>query len=235
MSKQKKQMNTSEKSLYRSLTASTHLKYTLAIAMLCLLLSGYSYGKNPDSTTVTVTYDLKSDELRDVLSLQNIDYFKVQFSDTSLRGKHFKLVSKEYRKGKLVATRDFFTETAYPAAFVFGEEDSVFQFRFICHQPEKKLTHFLLRFDRVGLNPTYSSTKTNLYSLRDATGSLGEPVKVPLQISFPLFVYSLPYIDPKKPNLYQYCALTQDGVPPAEWGKKYGVKHYVVFELQITD
>lgn len=217
-----------------SLPARIKLKYALAI-LLCLLLRLHSYGQKPDSTSVTVTYDMQSEELRDVLRLQDIEYFNVQFSDTSLRGKHFKLVSKEYHKGKITATRDFFAETAYPAAFAFGEDDSVFQFRFICHQPEKKQTHFLLAFDRVGLNPRYKSVKTNLYSLRDATGSLGDPVQVPLNASFPLFVYSLPYVDPNNPDIYQYCALTQDSVPPSEWGERYSVKHYIVFELQITD
>ncbi|GAB3816348.1 hypothetical protein GCM10028895_11460 [Pontibacter rugosus] len=131
--------------------------------------------------------------------------------------------------------RNLSADTGYPEAFAFGEADSIFQFKFISHQPEKKLTHFLLQFDRVGLNPKYKSNKTDLYSLRDATGSLGDPVRVPLNSSFPLFVYSLPYVDPKQPDLYQYCALTQDAVPPSEWGSKYGVKHYIVFELEIAN
>lgn len=221
--------------LENSNRSSKKLKYGLVSLLLLLLLHLDGYGNPTDSTTITVVWDMRSSELRDVLRLQNIEYFQVQFSDTSLRGKHFKLVSKEYHKGKLTATRDFFAETAYPEAFEFGKNDSVFQFKFISHQPEKKLTHFLLQFSRVGLNPKFKSRDTDLYSLRDATGSLGKPVRVPLYTSFPLFVYSLPYVDPKNPDVYQYCALTQDAVPPGEWGDVYGVKHYIVFELQVTE
>ncbi|MEJ8803847.1 hypothetical protein [Pontibacter sp. H249] len=214
--------------------AGESIKY--GVVFICsFLLSFQAFAGNSDSTTITVTWDMKSTELRDVLRLQNIDYFSVAFTDTSLRGKHFKIVSKEYRNSKLIATRDHYTETNYPAAFAFNKDSAAFRFNILAHQPKKKQTHFMFQFDRVGLNPKYKSKNTNLYSLRDATGSLGEPVQVPLYTSFPLFVYSLPYVDPNKPDMYQYCALTQDAVPPSEWGKKYGVKHYIVFEMQIID
>lgn len=205
------------------------------VALLFLLLPLHSYSHTPDSTTITVTWEMKSGELRDVLRLQEIDYFSVAFTDTSLRGKHFKLVSKEYRNGKLTSTRDYFAGAGYPDAFEFNKDSEVFRFKVLAHQPQKKQTHFMFQFDRIGLNPKYKTRNTDLYSLRDASGSLGDPVRVPLHTSFPLFVYSLPYVDPKNPDMYQYCALTQDAVPPSEWGKKYGVKHYIVFEMEITD
>ncbi|WP_299824759.1 hypothetical protein [uncultured Pontibacter sp.] len=213
--------------------ATASIKYGLAI--MCLLLSFQSKAHTSDSTTITVSWDMNSGELRDVLRLQNIEYFNVAFSDTSLRGKHFKLISKEYRNGKLIATRDFFTQTGYPAAFMFDKDSASFTFNVLARQPKKKQTHFMFQFDRVGLNPKYKSKNTDLYSLRDATGSLDKPVQVPLYTAFPLLVYSLPYVDPQNPDLYQYCALTKDSVPPSEWGQKYGVKHYIVFEMEITD
>lgn len=215
-------------------TSTTCYRAGYAVLFL-LLMSLQGFAQSKDSTTITVKWDMESAELRDVLRLQDIDYFSVAFSDTSLRGKHFKLVSKEYRNGKLTATRDHYAETGYPAAFEFHKDSSAFRFKLLAHQSEKKQAHFMFQFDRVGLNPRYKSKDTDLYSLRDATGSLGDPVQVPLHKSFPLFVYSLPYVDPKKPDLYQYCALTQDAVPPSEWGETYGVKHYIVFEMQITD
>ncbi|GAB3816352.1 hypothetical protein GCM10028895_11470 [Pontibacter rugosus] len=93
-------MNTSVKKLLNRLTASIKLK-SGCILLLFVLLQLQSVAKaSDDSTTVTVTWDMQSSELRDVLRLQDMEYFKVAFSDTSLRGKHFKLVSKEYRKGK---------------------------------------------------------------------------------------------------------------------------------------
>ena len=207
----------------------------LLVLLFCLLFCLSGFGQQKDSTTITVTWDMQSGELRDVLRLQEIDYFSVAFTDTSLRGKHFQLVSKEYRNGKLTATRDHSAETGYPAAFEFAKDSAAFRFKVLAYQPQKKLTHFMFLFDRVGLNPKFKSQATDLYSLRDATGSLGNEVQVPLHKPFPLFVYSLPYVNPQEPEMYQYCALTQDGVPPSEWGKKYGVKHYIVFEMKITD
>lgn len=226
-------MKTSDKNQQRS--TSVGKLFAGLVALFCLLLHQPGHAQPNDSTTITVNWDMQSAELRDVLRLQDIDYFSVAFTDTSLRGKHFKIRSKEYRNGKLTATRDHFTETDYPAAFAFHNDSASFGFKVLAHQSQKKQTHFMFQFDRVGLNPTYKSRNTPLYSLRDATGSLGEPVRVPLHTPFPLLVYSLPYVDPKHPDLYQYCALTQDAVPPSEWGKTFGVKHYIVFELEITD
>jgi hypothetical protein len=56
---------------------------------------------------------------------------------------------------------------------------------------------------------------------------------IPIGKKTPILAYALPYEDPQKPGRKFYCALTATGVQPEKWGEVYGVKHYIIFYLEI--
>ena len=62
------------------------------------------------------------------------------------------------------------------------------------------------------------------YSLRKAVGT----DLVEFDKNFYLMVYMLPYVND---NSRQYCAVENSGEDIENWGKKFGIKHYLVFEM----
>ena len=74
----------------------------------------------------------------------------------------------------------------------------------------------------------------NDYSLRDGLVTNESFKNIATNTTMPLFVYSLPYEDPKQPGYKYYCALTADGVPPDKWWDKYKVEHYIIVEMKIV-
>jgi hypothetical protein len=189
--------------------------------------------KKADSTIVQIDHGFENPEMIDLGRSLNLEYFKVSFNDSLLHDRVFKFVMREYRNGKLVLEEDFLAGET-PRSFYQYDDKQGFNLRLLTRTVSKEdlqLHFFFPGFSRVKRFESVKD-KSNQYSLRD-NNARGGKVRVPIGKPFPFFTYSLPYEDPKKPGWLQYCALTNDGIPPEKWGEKYGVQHYIVIELTI--
>ncbi len=208
------------------------MKKIICMGLFILAASLTVHAQKPDSTWVTLEYGSEHREIRELFRMQEIDFYKFSTKDIRLKEYYFLLVAKEYRGEELVRKDTLLTDQIRKE-LSFGKTDSVLSFSLMTQPKSKDSILFSFNLHRFGTKKRYSKEPVDTYSLRDAINSHGKPVKVPIGQSFPLWVYSLPYEDPAHPGYLFYCALTADGVPPDQWGKKYGVKHLLIIEVSI--
>ena len=83
------------------------------------------------------------------------------------------------------------------------------------------------RFSRFSTKLQFDATfldDWSAYSLRKVVGT----EIVEFDKKFYLMVYMLPYVEG---NTRQYCAVENSGEDIENWGRKFGIKHYLVFEM----
>ena len=77
----------------------------------------------------------------------------------------------------------------------------------------------------------FDATSSNIYSLRSAIAT--ETIEIGKK-SY-LLVYMLPYetVIEGVGTIRQYCAVESSGKEIEAWGKEFGIKHYLVFEIKF--
>jgi hypothetical protein len=80
----------------------------------------------------------------------------------------------------------------------------------------------------VGMTRKYDATNSEDYALRD----IGSNIKIEKGKFFPAFAYILPHIDG---NWKEYCAVDKSGLNVEEWGRKFKLKHYIIFEMKFEE
>ncbi|MCU0449078.1 MAG: hypothetical protein MUC97_04420 [Bernardetiaceae bacterium] len=184
----------------------------------------------PDSTKIQLNWGVNDPALQDFYRATNVYYFRLTATDSALREQPFRLVVKEYKHRQLQSTDTLFAEV--PADYLSSATGQV-EIRLLCRYRNLDTVEFHFFYPRMSTRKMFRTLARDTYSLRDAINSDGQPVSFPVGQARPLWVYSLPYEDPKRPGYLFYCELTARGVPPERWGEHYGVPHYIIVELLI--
>lgn len=196
--------------------------------LIGILFSITCVGQKSDSLALKIDYGVKSEEFQDYLLMKRIDFYKVDVSGKNLKEKTLTIVSKEYWNKKKIKV-DTIVNISQSSRRL--ENDSL-KFNIITEKVNKDSLQIYFKFK--GLFSTtrkYKTTKSSNYSARDLSN--GIETKFHYGESFPLIVYSLPYKDPKYPDYLFYCELSREGISPEEWGEKFNLEHYIVFEMKF--
>ena len=203
----------------------------------CLLILGLCAGAYPltrlsGSVTVEYEYGSQNVELRDLFRFKDIDYYRFKFSCDSINNYVFEISCTEYVDGRSSGEEPLVPIETMKTLMTLNDTDSFFRFNVISQQlPDDQAKFMFVFIDRMGQNRLFKIYQQDpSYSLRIPFKS-GDQIAVGKKI--PFLVYSLPYEDPNNKGYYRYCQLTADGIPPEKWGEHYGVKHYIIFYLQI--
>lgn len=188
-------------------------------------------GQTKDSLRITIKYGADDPDLRFYMMSNNHDLFKIGLHNDCKESIKISIICKEIKEGVLIQ-KDTLTSWKYFPKLVLKSLDSLNLSVLTSHITKDSL-RFNFEFDKGG-SISYHASKLNsdLYSLRDAINSDNSQVKLP-KGSSTFLVYSLPYVDPKNPNILYYCELTARGVSPENWYKEYGIKHYIIFDLML--
>ena len=205
------------------------MKIIFYLSFLFVTVSAYS--QTSDSASLLVKYGAKSAELQDLLVFKKIDYFSILVNSPELKGKKFALISKEYWDGKITRTDTIEDFGNSPGPGLPSDSLAITVL-------SEKMTKDSLRISftfksqfKFGLTKKFQTTLSDYYSTRDLSN--GESTNIAIGNTFPLLVYTLPYKNPKTPGWLYYYQLTKEGLPPKDWGKKYNIEHYIVFEMII--
>ncbi|GAB3708518.1 hypothetical protein GCM10027592_43770 [Spirosoma flavus] len=163
------------------------------------------------------------------MSFIGVEKHHFELNDPSLKSKYFQLTYQEYRNGvaqpevPLTSRKDFFQLDA----------DGKLAFDVYARAVDATTLNALFRFARVGLPKQFQAEpgQAGQYSFRtDILPYRQGQAKIPVGKKFTFLVYTLPY---EKDGYLQYCALAQSQVPIGEWYKRFGVKHFVAYQLLI--
>lgn len=171
-------------------------------------------------------------ELRDVLDIlffEEMNYKKIIITGDDLKEKYYIITATEYWDKKILNS-DTIINTKQ---FGLKNNSKELEFRVVSKKTSEDSVKFTLFQPRLTTVKKFKTKNENNYSLRDPSN--GKKVEFGLKEKVATLSYSLPYKDPSKPDQLFYCILSSDGTPPKEWGKKYGVPHYIIFEFEIIE
>lgn len=200
---------------------------------LCLLftiyLPGWACAQPIDSTTVKSVFGSANTELQELMAVIGVEKHHIEFNDTCLRGKSFQLTYQEYRNG---VPQPEVNLTSRKDLFQFDSSGKL-AFEVYARAVDATTLEAFFRFARVGQRKQYKAEagQASQYSFRtDILPYQQGQTKVPVGKKFTFLVYTLPY---EKDGYYQYCALAQSQVPIGDWFKRFGVRHFVAYQLLI--
>ena len=166
--------------------------------------------------------------LWDFFQLEDIQYQKLTFTSKDLGNKTYKLSVKEFWDGKITKDSTIVDTKMFPD-FLKTVGDTIFTLRVISKFTDEHKLKMSFMFPRFSTKREFDATfidDWSAYSLRKVVGT----EIVEFDKSFHLMVYMLPYI---VDNTRQYCAVENSGEDIENWGKRFGIKHYLVFEMKF--
>ena len=195
--------------------------------MILLLASIIAFGQN-DTSHIKMVSDPSSSnsEFKSLLLFQNIDYHKVKFIGNGLSSKYFTVLVKEMWDGEVKKIDTLINSKVNKKMGTIGSD--TLYLSLLASKVENNKLKFFFRFPMVGMTRKYEGINSDDYSLRD----IGIDLKIEKNKFFPAFAYILPYVEG---NWKMYCAVDKSGINVEDWGKKFKIKHYLIFEIKFED
>jgi len=192
----------------------------IILTQILILISIIGFSQDIKMTTERV----KNNELQDLLSFENIDYYNVTFSGKSLIGKNYLLISKEIWNGIITKT-DTIVNSSKNERITKITKDS-FSFKVISKKTFDNFLKIHFRFPQFGMTKRYRAIDSDDYSLRD----FGTGLEIKNGQNFYALAYILPY---EKDGWKMWCAVESSGKDIENWGKEFGIEHYLIFEMKF--
>lgn len=163
--------------------------------------------------------------LTDVMRFDNMDYYTTKFTGAALKGAEYYMVAKEIWDGKVKKTDTIFSSGTN--SYIGKIENDSLNLRIIAKKSSGKSLKIKFLFDRFEIEKEYKSTRSDDYSLRD----FGTHFPIVAGKPFYAFAYILPYED--KQGYKYWCAVESSGKNIETWGKEFGIRHYILFEMRF--
>jgi len=192
----------------------------IILTQILILTSIISFSQDIKMTTESV----KNKELQDLLSFENIDYFNITFSGKSLIGKDYLLISKEIWNGVITKTDTVLNSSKNN--FITKIEKDSFSYKVISKKTVDNFLKMKFIFPQFGITAKYRAIDSEDYSLRD----FGTGLNIKVGQNFYALAYILPY---EKDGRKEWCAVENSGIDIENWGKEFGIEHYLIFEMKF--
>jgi len=208
----------------------------LAVALICF--SGLTAQQSQKSkidfnvtTDLKMTTEYSSDnyELSDILNFEGIDYMKINFNGENLKGKSYKITVKEIWNGKVKSESVVLDSKNLGVSDFETLKTPEFKMRVVAKHTDDDKLKMQFKFPRFNINKEYDAIKSDQYSLRNIADESNLVVKY--NEEFYLLAYILPY--KREDGSSSWCQVGTAGKDIENWGKKFGIKHYLLFEMKF--
>jgi len=200
-------------------------------ALAYLIITNFSFGQASDSGLKMIS-DNSSDnpEIRDILAFEGIQYYKIKFIGKDLKDKSYHLTSKEIWDGKIVRDTTLFNSKSIGIEQFQKVNDTILYLKVISKLTHKNKLKMSFRFPSFMVTEEYDAIETDdEYSLRNIAEE--SKMKIGYNEKFYFLAYILPY--DKKNGSKSYCEVGTNGNEIEKWGEKFGIKHYIIFEMKF--
>lgn len=199
----------------------------LAIFLILTPLLSFSQSEKKSGITMKSDYGSDNSEIRDILQFEGIEYMKLSFHGKELNDKSYHLTVKEIWNGKIKSESSIMDSKTIPFEQFQKINDTVFNLKIISKlTPDNKLK-MTFKFPRFSTTKKFDAIKSEDYSLRNVAEASGNELKYYGE-KFYLLAYILPY---EKDGAKYWCAVESSGKDISNWGKEFGIEHYLVFEM----
>ncbi len=200
------------------------------LILICIIFINTSYGQNSENEKLKMIseYSSKNPEIKDILSFEGIEYYKIKFVGKELRNKSYHLTVKEIWNGKIVRDTTVFNSKTLPYQFQ-KVNDTIFTLKVISKLTPKNKLRMTFKLPKFSTTKEYDAIDTNEYSLRNIAEESN--LKISYNKKFYLLAYILPY--DLGNGMKSWCEVGKSGKEIENWGKKFGIKHYLLFEMKF--
>ncbi|MBR7798523.1 hypothetical protein [Undibacterium fentianense] len=200
-------------------------KISLLIAGLVLPIALASAQSNIKLSTIE---GVENEDLMNVLRFQGISYSKVKFSGTHLWGKDFKILIRDFSKGKLVKTYEIF-DSKEDEFFKLKEQE--FTFNVLVQRTAAGKAKFDFRFLGYGAVKEFDlSPDQKDFTLKSLQGGATE-IEFPVGQNRSILSFMMPY--KAKNGSIQYPDVNQSDLIPEDFGKKYNIPRYFLIDIRF--
>lgn len=199
---------------------------TLAFA-ISLMYSSYAQQKT--DLKMTSKFGSENRDLFDILMFENIDYYKIKFNGNELKNKTYKITVKEIWDGNLKSESTVFDSKEMVEMNLDKVNDTSLSLKVISTLTPKNKIKISFVFDRFSNTKEYDAIESDEYSLRN----LADESKLPIGYGekFYFMAVILPY--QRANGSKSWCEVGSSGKDIENWGKRFGIKHYLLFEMKF--
>lgn len=196
--------------------------------ILTILISKYNYGQN--TVKMTTEYGSKNKELYELMYFQEIGVETLSFESPEILNKYYEINLKEYKKGKLINTKQLFDG--------FGSEyfkiDSTFtSFKFFVKMEDNKMKVFIKGNGFGSKKETFKLEEGNgSYVLKNFQG-VKKFLNVPLNEEFPILAVIT--ATKHKDGSGSYCEVAQSEIAPEKFGEVFNIPHYFIISMKFKN
>lgn len=202
-----------------------HIFFLAVVFILCHSLS-FSQSEKDDEIVMISDYSSKNSEIRDILQFEGIEYMKLTFKGKDLVDKSYHLTVKEIWDG-VVKTDTTIINSAEIGIKQFEKiNDTLLTVKIISKLTNDNKLKMTFKFPRFSVNRKFDAINSDDYSLRNVAEA--GMARINYGEKFYLLAYILPY---EKDGAKYWCAVESSGKDIENWGKEFGIKHYLAFEM----
>ena len=165
-------------------------------------------------------------EITDIFKFEGIQYVNLKFSSNQLFDKSYRITVKEIWDGELKNEKTIVNTIDFPVENLKTIKDSILSFRVIAKRTDDSKLKMTFNFPLMSTTQKFDAINSDAYSLR----VIAQQNEYSFGEKFYLMTYMLPY---EKDNFQYYCAVEQSDKNILTWGKEFGIKHYLIFEMEI--
>lgn len=202
------------------------MKNILNIGFILISTFLYSQIESENKITMISDYGSKNSEIRDILQFEGIEYLKLSFVGKKLADKSYHLTVKEIWDGTIKSDSTIMNSAKMGIEQFQKVNDTVFNLKIISKRSINNKLKMTFKFPRFSTSREFDAIQSDDYSLRNVAESAGMDIKYGEK--FYLLAYILPY---EKDGYKYWCAVESSGKEIENWGKEFGIKHYLVFEM----
>jgi len=198
-----------------------------SLLVILLMISGILCAQEPvKRVKMKSTYSLENSDFNDILQFEGIEYLKLSFEGQELSDKSFHLSVKEIWDGE-VSSESTIMNSANIGIDQFSKiNDSIFRMKIISKLTDDHQLKMTFKFPSFSTTKKFKAVDSDDYSLRNVAAVTGEQIEYGKK--FYLLAYILPY---EKDGSKYWCAVEGSGKEIENWGKEFGIMHYLVFEM----
>lgn len=202
-----------------------------------------------DSIKVEIKSFTGGELINDVLQFEGIQYLKVEFEGKKVIGKRFEIKAKEIWNGEIKEITTVYESPVLNENFFFKGDTSLLPIRVIAKHVNDSILKVWFRFPKLAATKEYKAIDSDRYVLISAidetkwdtyvntpdgksSPAMVNEGQVKTNETFPLLVYTLPF--EMNGNLW-WGNVNVCGRDIDNWGKRFGIKHYVVFEMEFKE
>ena len=200
------------------------------LILICIIFTNISFGQNSENGLKMISdYSSDNPEIRDILQFEGIEYLKIKFIGEELKNKSYHITVKEIWDGKIVRDTTVFNSKTIGIEQFEKVNDTILKLKIISKLTHKNKLRMTFKFSRFSITKEYDAIDTDEYSLRNIADE--SKLEIVYNEKFYLLAYILPY--EREDGSKSWCDVGTSGKEIENWGKKFGIKHYLLFEMKF--